>query len=111
MLVLSVQPVTVPAQLEVMLLLKPKLPTIVSAFRISRERNVTLPPSLNVCLLLIQVTLSKIWKSFWFVMSGWLLFAPEVADVLERSSGSSPRSTSLRLMPGDAHLLAPGSSP
>ena len=23
-----------------------------------------------------QVTLSKIWKSFWLVMSGWLLFAP-----------------------------------
>ena len=47
-----------------------------SAFRISRERNVTLPPILSVCLPLIQVTLSKIWKSFWFVMSGWLLLAP-----------------------------------
>ena len=82
-----------------MLLLKPKLPTIVSAFRISRERRVTLPPSLNVCLPLILVTLSKIWKSFWFVISGWLPFAPRfrmfwnviwvIADVV-----------SLRLMPG-----------
>ena len=58
-----------------------------------------LPPLLSVCLPLIQVTLSKIWKSFWLVMSGWLLLAPRfrmfwnvscvIADV-----------TSLRLMPG-----------
>jgi hypothetical protein len=75
---LSVQAVTVPAQLEVMLLLKVNMPTILSALRISRERHVTLPPSLNVCLLLIQVTLSKTWKSFWFVMSGWLLLAPRL---------------------------------
>ena len=93
------QPVALPAQFDVMLLLKPKLPTIVSAFRISRERKVTLPPNLKVCLPLIQVTLSKIWKSFWFVMSGWLPFAPRfrmfwnvicvIADVV-----------SLTLMPG-----------
>ena len=31
-----------------------------------------------VCRPLIQVTLSKIWKSFWFVISGWLLFAPRL---------------------------------
>ena len=73
---LIVQPAGRPAQFDVMLLLKLKLPTIVSAFRISRDRSVRLPPLLSVCLPLIQVTLSKIWKSFWLVMSGWLLLAP-----------------------------------
>ena len=58
-----------------------------------------LPPLLIVCLPLIQVTLSKIWKSFWLVMSGWLPLAPRfrmfwnvicvIAEV-----------ASLRLMPG-----------
>ena len=75
-LLLTVQPAGCPAQLDVMLLLKLKLPTIVSAFRISRERSVRLPPVRTVCLPLIQVTLLKIWKSFWLVMSGWLPLAP-----------------------------------
>ena len=35
-----------------------------------------LPPPFSVCRPLIHVTLSKIWKSFWFVMSGWLPLAP-----------------------------------
>src|SRR5262245_53291624 len=73
---LTVQPAAWPAQFDVMLLLKLKTPVIVSAFRISRERNVMLPPLLIVCLLLTQVTLSKIAKSFWLVMSGWLPFCP-----------------------------------
>ncbi len=75
-LLLTVHSAGWPAQLLVMLLLKLKLPTMVSAFRISRDRSVRLPPAFSVCLPLIQVTLSKIWKSFWFVMSGWLLLAP-----------------------------------
>ena len=88
-----------PAQFEVMLLLKPKLPTIVSAFRISRERNVTLPPSLKVCLPLIHVTLSKTWKSFWFVMSGWLLLAPRLR-MFWKLSWVIAEVDGLRLMPG-----------
>ncbi len=99
MLVLSVQPLTVPAQLEVMLLLKPKFPTIVSAFRISRDRHVTLPPSLRVCLFLIQVTLSKTWKSFWFVMSGWLLLAPRLR-MFWKLSCVIAEVDGLRLIPG-----------
>ena len=73
---LTVQPAGWPAQFDVMLLLKLKTPVIESALRISRERRVRLPPLLTVCLPLIQVTLSKIWKSFWLVMSGWLPLAP-----------------------------------
>ena len=65
-----------PAQFEVWLLLNPKLPTMVSAFRISRERSVTLPPAFSVWRPFSQVTLSKNWKSFWLVISGWLLLAP-----------------------------------
>ena len=52
-----------------------------------------------MCFPLIQVTLLKIWKSFWLVMSGWLPFWPrfrmfwnvicDIADV-----------ALLRLMPG-----------
>ena len=82
-----------------MLLLKANVPTIVSAFRISRERNVTLPPSLNVCLFLIQVTLSKIWKSFWFVISGWLPFAPRFR-MFWKCIWVIAEVTSLTLMPG-----------
>ena len=51
-----------------------------SAFRISRERSVRLPPALIRCRPLIQVTLSKIWKSFWFVISGWFPFEPRFRD-------------------------------
>ena len=64
-----------------------ELPDDLSALRISRERSVRLPPAFSVCRPLIQVTLSKIWKSFWFVISGWLLFGPEVPDVLEVKLG------------------------
>ena len=88
-----------------MLLLNLKMPMIVSALRISRDRKVRLPPPLNVCLPLIQVTLSKIWKSFWFVISGWLPLWPifrmfwnvnwVIADV-----------ASFRLIAGDAHRVA-----
>ena len=49
---------------------------MLSALRISRERSVRLPPDFHVWRPLIQVTLSNIWKSFWFVISGWLLLAP-----------------------------------
>src|SRR5262249_42035872 len=69
-------PAGCPAQFDVMLLLKLKTPVMVSALRISRDRNVRLPPLLIVCFPLTQVTLSKIAKSFWLVMSGWLPFAP-----------------------------------
>ena len=89
-----------PAQLEVMLLLKPKLPTMLSAFRISRERKVTLPPILKVCGPLIQVTLSKIWKSFWFVMSGWLLLEPRFRMFWKLSWVIAEFVGSPRLMPG-----------
>src|SRR5262245_14675810 len=98
---LTVQPAACPAQFDVMLLLKLNTPVIVSGFRISRERNVMLPPLLMVCFPLTQVTLSKIAKSFWFVMSGWLPFAPrfrmfwnvicDIADVaLLRFTPGSP---------------------
>ena len=82
-----------------MLLLKLKLPTMVSAFRISRDRSVRLPPAFIVCLPLIQVTLSKIWKSFWFVMSGWLLLAPRFR-MFWNASCVIADVASLRLMPG-----------
>src|SRR3954452_6382523 len=103
--VLTVQPAGCPAQFEVMLLLKLKTPVIVSGLRISRDRKVMLPPLLIVCFPLIEVTLSKIWKSFWLVMSGWLPFAPrflmfwnvicDIADV-----------ALLRLTPGSPTALA-----
>ena len=76
MLLLSTQVDGWPAQFDVWLLLNWNCPTGLSALRISRDRNVRLPPVLIVWLPLIHVTLSKIWKSFWFVMSGWLLLAP-----------------------------------
>src|SRR5262245_32516077 len=65
-----------PAQFEVWLLLNWNCPTMLSAFRTSRERSVRLPPVFRVCRPLIQVTLSNLWKSFWLVISGWLLLAP-----------------------------------
>src|SRR4051812_41406726 len=74
--VLTLQPAGCPAQFDVMLLLKLNTPVIVSGLRISRDRNVMLPPLRIVCFPLIEVMLSKIWKSFWLVMSGWLPFAP-----------------------------------
>ena len=46
-LLFTVQPAGWPAQFDVMLLLKLKLPTIVSALRISRDRSVRLPPVLH----------------------------------------------------------------
>ena len=82
-----------------MLLLKLKLPTMVSAFRISRDRSVRLPPAFSVCLPLIHVTLSKIWKSFWLVMSGWLLLAPRFR-MFWKPSCVIADVTSLLLMPG-----------
>ena len=72
----SVQVLGWPAQFEVWLLLNWNCPTMLSAFRISRDRSVRLPPVFSVWRPLIQVTLSKIWKSFWFVIRGWLLLAP-----------------------------------
>jgi hypothetical protein len=54
-----------PAQFDVLLLLKLKhAGDRVSGLRISRDRNVILPPLLIVCFPLTQVTLSKIAKSF-----------------------------------------------
>jgi hypothetical protein len=47
-LLFTVQPGPCPAQFDVMLLLKLNCPTIVSAFRISRERSVRLPPAFSV---------------------------------------------------------------
>ena len=91
-----------PEQFDVRFWLKSNRPTIVSALRISRERSVRLPPAFIVCLPATRVTLSKNWKSFWFVISGWLPFAPMfrmppslnmiwlIADVV------SPRLTFLR---------------
>ena len=95
----TAQPAGCPAQLDVMLLLKLKLPTIESAFRISRDRNVRLPPDLTVCRPLIQVTLSKIWKSFWLVMSGWLPLAPRFRMFWNVSCVMADV-TAFRLMPG-----------
>src|SRR5262245_36487539 len=98
-LLLTVHHAGWPAQFDVMLLLKLNCPTIVSALRISRERRIRLPPILIVCLPCVQVRLSANEKSFWFVISGWLLLAPRfrmfwnviwvIADV-----------TSFMLMPG-----------
>ena len=82
-----------------MLLLKLKLPTMVSALRISRERSVRLPPAFIVCLPVLRVTLSKIWKSFWLVMSGWLLLAPRFL-MFWKSNCVIADVTSPRLMPG-----------
>src|SRR6476661_7721908 len=96
---LTEQPAPWPAQFDVMLLLNAKFPTIVSAFRISRDRNVRLPPALRVCLPLVDVTLSKIWKSFWLVMSGWLLFAPRFR-MFWKLSWVIADATELTLMPG-----------
>ncbi len=94
-----------PVQFDVLLLSKPKMPVIESAFRISRDLSVRLPPALSVCLPLSHVTLSKNWKSFWFVISGWLPLAPRfrmfwnciwlIADV-----------TVFRLIPGRPTALA-----
>ena len=97
---LTVQPAAVPAQFEVMLLLNWKFPTIVSAFRISRERKVTLPPTLNVWRPEILVTLLKIWKSFWFVISGWLPLAPRLRMFWKPSWVIPEFVGSSRLMPG-----------
>ena len=80
MLVLTVQPVVWPAQFEVWFWLKKNWPTMVSAFRISRERKVTLPPALKVCRPRMWVTLSKICRLPRFVMSGWLPFAPRLRE-------------------------------
>ena len=96
---LTVQPEVTPAQFDVGLLLKPKFPTIVSAFRISRERKVTLPPALKVSLPVTLVTLSKNCRSFWFVISGWLLLAPRFRMFLN-VSWVIPEVASLRLIPG-----------
>ena len=68
-----------------------KLPTMVSAFRISRERSVRLPPNFMVWRPVLRVRLSKIWKSFWLVMSGWLLFAPRLR-MFWNPAASSPTS-------------------
>ena len=55
---------------------------------------------------MIQVTLSKIWKSFWFVMSGWLPFDPRFLDPpFWKMIWLIADVTSFRLTPGDAHLL------
>ena len=82
-----------------MLLLKVKLPTMVSALRISRDRSVRLPPAFSVWRPVIQVTLSKIWKSFWLVMSGWLLLAPRLR-MFWNPSWVIAEVTEFRLMPG-----------
>src|SRR5918993_3462451 len=94
-----VQPLARPAQLDVWLFVNPKLPTMVSALRISRDRRVTLPPILTVCLPFSQVTLSKNWKSFWLVISGWLLLAPRFRTVWNPSWVIADVA-SFRLMPG-----------
>ena len=52
-----------------------------------------------VCLPETLVTLSKIWKSFWFVIRGWLLLAPRLR-MFWKVSCVIPEVESLRLMPG-----------
>ncbi len=94
-----VQPLARPAQFDVWLLLNAKLPTMLSAFRISRDRRVRLPPILTVCRPFSHVTLSKNWKSFWLVMSGWLPLAPRFR-MFWNASCVIADVTSLRLMPG-----------
>ena len=64
-----------------------------------------LPPPLIVCFPLIQVTLSKNWKSFWLVMSGWLLFAPRFRMFWKLSCVIADV-TSFRLMPGRPTAVA-----
>ena len=88
-----------------MLLLKLKLPDVVSALRISRDRSVRLPPAFSVCLPLIHVTLSKIWKSFWFVMSGWLLLAPRFRMFWKLSCVIAEVTVGVVVDARDAHCL------
>src|SRR4051812_12161319 len=102
---LTEQPAGWPAQFDVMLLLKLKFPTIVSAFRISRDLSVRLPPVLTVCFPFSHVTLSKSWMSFWFVMSGWLLFAPRFL-MFWNVNWVIADATELMLMPGSPTALA-----
>ena len=99
MLVLTLQPLVMPAQLEVMLLLNTNWPTIVSALRISRDRSVRLPPAFIVWRPETRVTLSKTWKSFWFVMRGWFPFWPRFR-MFWKFIWVMPEVESLRLMPG-----------
>ena len=73
---IGVQLPVAPVQLDVWLPLKKNWPVIESALRISRDRSVRLPPAFKVWRPITRVTLSKTWKSFWFVMSGWLPFWP-----------------------------------
>src|SRR5262245_20842302 len=101
----TVQPVVWPAQFEVGLLLNTNWPTMVSAFRISRERKVTLPPAFMVCLPETLVTLSKIWKSFWFVIRGWFELAPRFR-MFWKVSWVMPEVASFRLIPGIATAFA-----
>src|SRR2546430_1166963 len=69
-LALTVQPLLRPAQLEVWFWLKKNWPTMLSAFRTSRDRAVRLPPALNVWRPRMWVTLSKICRLPRFVMRG-----------------------------------------
>ena len=52
-----------------------------------------------MCLPELHVTLSKNWKSFWFVMSGWLLLAPRLR-MFWNVSCVIAEVAALRLMPG-----------
>ena len=88
-----------------MLLLNWKLPVIESELRTLRDLKVMLPPPLSVCLPLIHVTLSKSWKSFWFVISGWLPFCPRFL-MFWKIIWVMPDVGSLKLMPGRPTALA-----
>ena len=81
---LTVQPAGCPAQFDVMLLLKLKLPTMVSALRISRERSVRLPPAFSVCLPLLP---GHVVEDLEVVLVGderLVAVGAQVPDVLER---------------------------
>ena len=80
---LTVQPAGWPAQFDVRLLLKLKLPTMVSAFRISRERSVRLPPAF---MRVPAVAAGHVVEDLEVVLVGderLVAVGAEVADVLE----------------------------
>ena len=81
---LTVHPAGCPAQLDVMLLLKLKLPTIVSALRISRDRSVRLPPDLTVCLPLDPRHVVEDLKVVLVGDQRLVAVGAQVPDVLER---------------------------
>ena len=80
----TVHPAGWPAQFDVMLLLKLKLPTIVSALRISRDRSVMLPPALHRVLALDPRHVVEDLEVVLVRDERLVAVGAQIADVLER---------------------------